>query len=149
MEISQIIDSLEDLLEGSPTVPLSGKSLVNKEEALDIIRKLRLRLPDEIKAAAKISADRENIIKMAELEAQRIIKDAGVRFDEMVDDHEIISAAYKKANEIVSSAEHKAFEIQNGSYEYADRLLEKVEILLIDTAETISINRNELQSFHD
>ena len=149
MEILQIIESLEDVLESSPSVPLSGKTLVNKEEILEIIRKLRLRIPDEIKAAARISEDRENIIRSADLEAQRIIKEAEIRFDEMVDEHEIISAAYKKANEIIDAAQQKAFEIQNGSYEYADRLLEKVESMLMDTAETISINRNEIQFFKD
>ena len=149
MEILQIIESLEDVLEASPSVPLSGKTLVNKEEILEIIRKLRLRIPDEIKAASKISDDKEHILSQAELEAQRIIKDAEIRFDELVDEHEIISAAYKKANEIVDAAQQKAYEIQSSSYEYADRLLEKVESMLMDTAETISINRNEIQFFKE
>ena len=149
MEIYQIIDSLEDLLEGSPSVPLSGKILVGKEDALEVIRKLRLRLPDEVKAATQVTEERDSIIKMAEIEAQRIIKDAEARFDEMVDDHEIISAAYKKANEIINSAQQKAYKIHSGSYDYVDSILEKVEAMLMDTAETININRNEIQSHRE
>ena len=146
MEILKIIDELEDLFEGSVSVPLSGKCIVDRMEVLEIVRKLRLKVPDEVQDAIRIIEDRENIIKMAEVEAQRIINSADDRFDELVDDHEIISAAYKKANEIVSAAQVSAHEIKKSSFNYVENLLEKAETALYDTIDTINANRNEMQS---
>ena len=51
MEIFTLLETLEETLENSRTVPFSGKSIVEKEELLDIIKEIRLKLPDELKQA--------------------------------------------------------------------------------------------------
>jgi len=51
MEMLSILETLEDLVEKSVTVPFSGKCLVDKEEILEIIKEIRLKLPDDIKQA--------------------------------------------------------------------------------------------------
>ena len=147
MEIYEIIEALEELIENSVSVPLSGKSLVNKEEILEIVRKLRLKIPDDIQEAIRVIKDKENIIIGAENEAQRVLKEAEIKFNEIVDEHEIISAAYKKANEIVAIAQQNANEIKQGTYEYVEKLLETVESNLYDTINTINSNKREVQSF--
>ncbi|MCL2165119.1 MAG: ATPase [Oscillospiraceae bacterium] len=147
MEIYKIIDSLEELIEKSASVPLSGKCLVKKEDVLEIVRNLRLKLPDEIQEAARLTADKENVVKNAEIEAQRIIKDADDAFNELVDEHEIISAAYKKANVIITGAEQNAEDIKRGTYEYVQKLLETVESNLYGTLNTLNSNKREIQSF--
>jgi hypothetical protein len=63
-----------------------------------------------------------------------------------VDEHEIISTAYKKANEIVSAAQLNAHEIKKGTFDYVEKLLEKVEGVLYDTVGVIDDNRKEIQS---
>ena len=42
MEIFTLLETLEDMLEKSRNVPFSGKSVVDKEEILDIIKEIRL-----------------------------------------------------------------------------------------------------------
>ena len=44
MEIFTLLDTLEDLLESSRNLPFSNKSLVEKEEMLDLIKEIRLKL---------------------------------------------------------------------------------------------------------
>ena len=51
MEIFTLLETLEDLLEKSKTVPFTDKSIVSKNEILDIIKEIRLKLPDELKQA--------------------------------------------------------------------------------------------------
>ena len=51
MEILELIENLEDIIERAITVPLSGKSLIDKDELLDVIEEIRLKLPDELKQA--------------------------------------------------------------------------------------------------
>ena len=49
MEIFTLLESIEELLENSRTLPLVKKTVVDKEEILDIIKEIRLKLPDELK----------------------------------------------------------------------------------------------------
>ena len=147
MEIYEVIEELEELIEKSVSVPLSGKCMVNKEDVLEIVRKLRLKIPDDIQEATRLINDKENIVKSAEVEAQKVLKDADVRFNEIVDEHEIISSAYKKANDIVNAAQQNASEIKKGTYEYVEKLLETVETNLYGTLNTINSNKREIQSF--
>ena len=51
MEIFTLLDTLEDLLENSRNLPFSSKSIVDKEEMLDLIKEIRIKLPDELKQA--------------------------------------------------------------------------------------------------
>jgi len=149
MDIYGLIDSLEELLENGAAVPLSGKRLVSVGDAVEIIRQMRLSVPEEINEARQIIADRDGIVKKAEAESQRMIKNAEAQYTEMVDNHEIISAAYKQANEIVATAQQSARELKKGAYEYTDRLLEKIERAISETAETLNANRREIESYRD
>ena len=144
-----MIDSLEDLLENSSPVPLSTKRLVSVGEAMELIRQMRLNIPEEIKEAVKIKEERESIVKKAEAESQRLLKDAESKYSEMVDNHEIISAAYKQANEIVATAQQSAREIKKGAFEYTGKLLEKIEEVLYETVETLNSNRKEIETFRE
>ena len=51
MEIFTLLEELEDILENSKSVPFSGKSVVDKDEILEIIKEVRLKLPEELKQA--------------------------------------------------------------------------------------------------
>ena len=51
MEILAILETLEDVIEKSVSVPFSGKCMVDKEEILEIVKEMRLKLPDDIKQA--------------------------------------------------------------------------------------------------
>ena len=149
MDIYQLIDALEELLENGAPVPLSGKRLVSVGEAVEIIRQMRLSIPEEIKAAAQLAEERDSIVKKAETESQRMIKDAEAKFAEMVDSHEIISAAYKQANEIVATAQQSARELKLGAYDYMGKLFEKIERVIFETVETLNANRREIDNFRD
>ena len=49
MEIFTLLETLEDILERSKGVPFSTKCVVDKDEVLEIIKEVRLKLPDELK----------------------------------------------------------------------------------------------------
>jgi vacuolar-type H+-ATPase subunit H len=149
MNIYELIDKLEELLEAGASVPLSGKKLVSVSEAVELIRQMRLSIPDEIKEAEIIREERDSIVKKAETESQRMLKDAEEKYSEMVDDHEIISAAYKQANEIVATAQQSAHEIKMSAYDYTSKLLEKTEQVIYETIKTLNDNRREMGSFLD
>ena len=145
MEILSILETLEDLVEKSVNVPFSGKCLVDKEEILEIVKEVRLKLPDDIKQAKWVKEERQRILMEAQKEANNTIKDAEGKIAALVDEHEITKKAYEQANEIISNAQKNAREIRLGTRDYADSVLNKVEEILKDTLDVIKMNREEIK----
>lgn len=145
MEILAILETLEDVVERSISVPFSGRCLIDKEEILEIIKEIRLKLPDDIKQAKWVKEERQRILMEAQKEANSIVKDAENKISSLVDEHEITKKAYERANEIISNAQKNAREIRLGTKEYADSILNKVEEILKDTLDVIKMNREELK----
>ncbi len=145
MEILSILETLEDLVEKCVTVPFSGKCLVDKEEILEIVKEMRLKLPDDIKQAKWVKEERQRILMEAQKEANSMLKDAESKIASLVDEHEITKKAYEQANEIIASAQKNAREIRLGTKDYADSVLNKVEEILNDTLEVIKLDRQELK----
>ena len=145
MEIFTLLETLEDILEKSRNVPFSGKCITDKEEILDIIKEIRLKLPDELKQAKWVKEERQRILVEAQNEADEIIKEAENRIISMIDEHEITRKAYEKKVEIIETANEMSREISKGTKDYADNILEKVEGVLQDALKTIENNRKELK----
>lgn len=145
MEILSILETLEDVIERSISVPFSGRCLVDREEILEIVKEIRLKLPDDIKQAKWVKEERQRILLEAQEEANNIVKDAEGRISSLVDEHEITKKAYEQANEIIANAQKNAREIRLGTREYADSVLSKVEEILKDTVDVIHVNREELK----
>lgn len=145
MEILSILETLEDIIEKSVSVPFSGKCIVDREEILEIIKEMRLKLPEDMKQAKWVKDERQRILLEAQKEANNVIKDAENKISSLVDEHEITKKAYEQANEIVSNAQKNAREIRMGTREYADSILNKVEEILKDTLSVIETDREELK----
>lgn len=145
MEILSILETLEDLIEKSSGIPLTGKCMVDREEVLEIIKEMRLKLPDDLKQATWIKDERQKILLEAQKEANNIVKDAEGRIASLVDEHEITKKAYEQADEIISSSQKNAKEIRLGTKEYADGILDKLDQILRDTLDVIAMNREELK----
>ena len=111
MEIFTLLETLEDLLEKSKQVPFSEKTIIDKNEFLDIIKEIRLKLPDELKEAKWIKEEREKIIAEAQKDADDIVKEAKNRIIGMIDEHEITRKAYEKKTEIIANANERYREI--------------------------------------
>ncbi len=152
MEIFTLLDTLEDILDKSKHVPFTEKGIVDKEEILEIIQEIRLKLPDELKQAKWIKEERGRILQEAEKEADDIVREAENRIISMIDEHEITRKAYDQKAEIIETANEMSREITKGTKDYADGILENLEnaindinISIAKALETIEQNRNELK----
>lgn len=145
MDILKLLDEMEDILEDSSTIPLSGKSIVDKKELLEIIKEIRIKLPDEIKQAEWIKEERQRILAEAQNEADTIVKEAKIHIEEMIEQNEITKKAKERSEEIIARAKNNAKEVRIGAREYADELLKNVEDVMKSIIETIEKNRNELK----
>ncbi len=145
MEIFTLLETMEELLENSKNLPFSGKAMVDREELLDLIKEMRIKLPDELKQAKWVKEERQRILVEAQKEADDIVKEAENRIISMIDEHEITRKAYEQKAEIIETANEMSREISKGTKEYADSILQNVEAALQGALDTIQNNRKELK----
>ena len=145
MEIFTLLETLEECLERAKNIPFTQKGIVDKEEILDIIKEIRLKLPDELKQAKWVKEERGRILVEAQKEADGIVKEAENRIISMIDEHEITRKAYEQKAQIIETANEMSREISKGTKEYADNILEKVQGVLQEALITVENNRRELK----
>ncbi len=146
--IEQLIDEIEEYIEGCKYQPLSNtKIIVNKEEIDELIRELRMKTPDEIKRYQKIITNKEAILNDARNKAKTLIDEATVHTNELISEHEIMQQAYAQAHEVVTLATSQAQEIldtatmeannvRTAAMQYTDEILANLETLLNQTLNT-------------
>ena len=145
MEIFTLLETLEDIMERSRSLPFTDKGIVDKEEVLEIIKEIRLKLPDELKQAKWVKEERARILEEAQKEAEN-------RIIAMIDEHEITRKAYEQKAEIIETANEMSREISKGTKDYADSILANLEsainnvsVTLNEAIKTIEQNRKELK----
>ncbi|MBE7025731.1 MAG: ATPase [Ruminococcaceae bacterium] len=145
MEIFDVIDQLEDLIESSFTWPIFHKTMIDKEDFMELISDIRLRLPEDLKKAKWVTEQRTSIIEEAHKEAADIIRSAEEQKQQLVNEHEITKKAYDQANEVLANAQKNAREIRLGARQYADDVLAGIEGRLGNLAAEIQAGREELR----
>ena len=121
--IEQIIEEIEEFIEGCRYQPLSStKIVVNKEELEELLRELRLKTPDEIKRYQKIISNKDAILTDAQEKRDAIIAEAKAKADEMVTQTEIMKQAYVQASDTVNNANQEAQSILDSAQQDANNI---------------------------
>lgn len=147
MNVEELLDMLEETLEEGTAVPFAAaKRVVDVDRCRDIVDEVRNNLPDELRDSKKIVADREQIIKNAQQEADNVIKQAEERARGMVSDQEITRRAQKAAVEIVTAAQNQAKELNRASTAYCESILKNSEEVLARSVADIKSTRMNLRN---
>jgi vacuolar-type H+-ATPase subunit H len=149
MDVLKLLDMLEDVIEESSSIPFAQKAMVDKEEVLEIIREMRVQIPDELKQAKWIKEERQRILAEAQNDADTIIEEAHKHINSLVDDNEIARIAKERGEDIIQQAQESAKEMRLGARDYADEVLEGVEGSLRELLETLQKNRSELKGMDE
>jgi vacuolar-type H+-ATPase subunit H len=131
------LDAIEDVLDGSKTVPFSNKVSVEKERIFEIISDIRLNLPNEIRHAQRIIEDHDKIINDAKMKAASIIKESESEAKSLTTNHEIFRRASEQANEFIEETKQSARELKLNAVDYADDILEKSESMIKETMDNM------------
>ncbi len=153
MDGLELLDELEEIIEKGASVPFSGRCILERDELIDLVQELKLKLPDDLKQAKWIKEERQRILQEAQAEADNIIKAANEKGISMINEHEITQQAVEQARHIIEQAKGEALAIEDQAYNYVDSLLETVEKVSVSSMkeleQCISIvrnNRSELRS---
>ena len=127
MNVSSLLDELDEMIDSAWNMPLSGgKALVDAERVREIVDKIRSSLPQEIRAKAIVS-DRSQIIADAKREAETVVRVAEERARVMVNQDEIVRQAQARGSELLSQSQTKAREIRRAANEYVDDLMKRTD----------------------
>lgn len=153
MDGLELLDELEEVISQGANVPFSGRCILERDELMDLVQELKLKLPDDLKQAKWIKNERQRILQEAQTEADDIIKAANEKGISMINEHEITQQAMEQAQQIIEKAQSEAQAIRDSAYNYADDLLETVEKVSVSSMkeleQCISIvrsNRSELRN---
>jgi vacuolar-type H+-ATPase subunit H len=141
-----LLDRLEEALAAGSRVPLTARTLVDEQECLDIVDQMRVTLPNEIKFARRLVAEREHLLAQAREEAERIIRNAELRAGRLVEDHEIVRGAKGRAVEIEDEAERTARELRDEAERYAGQILGRIAERLRQALDGVTTGLHELET---
>ena len=126
MDILHLVDRLEELFNDSRPIPLTHSVIVDEDKILDIIDQMRISIPEEVKKAQQVSAQKDRVMAQAQEEANRTLQLAREKADQLADKDQIAQEASRRASQIVDQARMDAENIKSGADQYA---LESLMIL--------------------
>jgi len=128
MDILHLVDRLEELFfNESRSIWLTHSVIVNEDRILDIIDQMRVSIPEEIKKAQQISAQRDRILAQAQEEANRTLTLAREKSEHLVERDGIVEAARVRAEQIQDQARLEGEKTKREADEYVLQTLTQLE----------------------
>jgi hypothetical protein len=130
MDILHLVDRLEELLNQSRPLWFTRSVIVEEDRFLDIIDQMRVAIPDEVKKAQQIQAQRDRILAQAQEEANRTIAIAREKSDQLVERDAIVQTAQARAEQIHAQARSEAEKTRTEADQYVVDTLTRLEVEL-------------------
>ncbi len=143
MDILHLVDRLEELFNDSRSIPFTHSVMVDEERILDIIDQMRVSIPEEIKKAQQLLAQRDRIMAQAKEEADRTIGIARDKSGELVERDAIVDAARARAEQIMEQAR---VENEKTKREADDYVLQSLTSLEAELDRILSQVRNGIRT---
>ena len=144
MDVLVLIDKLDDVVHNARPVPLTDQVRVDREEIYDLVDQKRATIPEEIKQARWIVKERQEMLAEAKREAERIVREAREQQARLISDEEVTKQAERAADEIVEDARTREREIRLGAEDYADEILNTLEVNLQKFLAAVQRGRDRL-----
>lgn len=143
-ELQDMVDELIAHLREAKSMPLSANVLVDREQFLGMLERLRAELPDELRAARWMVREREAFIARTNERAHEIIERAKAESRRLVSESYVLAEAVEEANVLIRRAEGEARRIRLEAEDEVERMLERTEGLLAELLTRVHGAREEL-----
>jgi hypothetical protein len=147
VDVGDLQDQVDDLivyLHEAKSVPLSSNAIVDREQFLGRLERIRAELPDELRAARWMVREREAFISRTNEKAREIVDRARKDADQLVSDSNIVAEAVEEANILVRRAEGEVRRLRLETEDEIEKKLQNVEALLAETMGQVQAARSEL-----
>ncbi|MCA9980263.1 MAG: hypothetical protein KDD89_05510 [Anaerolineales bacterium] len=145
MDILHLVDRLEQLLNESRHIPMTASLILDEDRIYNIVDQMRVSIPEEVKRASRVIAEKERILAQANEEADRIRDLARAEAEELVKRDAIVQAARQKADSIQENALREADILREDADVYVINVLSKLED---DLLRSLSVVRNGLRKLN-
>lgn len=147
MNVEDLLYELDEMVDKSWSLPLSGgRTVMDAERIRQIVDEIRSNLPQEVRQARAIVADRSQIIGDAKREAETIVRVAEERAKAMINQDEIVRQAQAKANDLVTQAQAKSREMRKAANEYVDDLMKRTDEALTENLAELRKTRQNIKA---
>ncbi len=152
-DFMRILNELECEIKDSKRSMLGGNRYIDEGKCMDYILTLKSLLPQDIKEAQIILAEKENILSEAEDYASHLVSDAKAKANKILDESELIAQAEYEADQILKSAKEEADRIKYETMNSVMDLLKESENKMIDIINCVRDSKNviidEFQSINN
>lgn len=121
------MDRLEELVDRGWRPPVGRKVLIDEEMLLNIIDQMRICIPQEIKEATELLAQRDRLLAKAQEQARRIMAQAREEADRMLEEDAVRAQAGADAEAMLREARGHALRVIGGADRYAEEQLGGLE----------------------
>jgi len=128
-----LIDELEDTLAEGRRMFFGNRLLVDEERILDIIDRMRVAVPEELKQARRVIAEQERLIGEAQAHVRQAMEEQG-----------LLAAVEAERQRLLDLAERDAEATRKGADEYARQVLEELEQRLVRLSASVQNGLREL-----
>ena len=128
MDILHLVDRLEELFNESRPIPFTNNVIVDEDRMLDIIDQMRVAIPEQVKSAEKLLAERDRTLAQAQEEASRTVQLARAKSEGLMERDSIVEGAQTHAEQIVQQAHVDADATRREADEYIMETLTSLEI---------------------
>lgn len=128
LNVIELLEYLQDMIESSPKMPITGKTIIDKKEFIEVINQIINYLPDQFQKAQWVVNEKDKILKDAQKKSDNFKKEAAEMMKQNVETHDIVREAKMRASEIIALAQRDAKAIRIGSREYSNEILVQLDI---------------------
>jgi len=118
MDILQLIDRLEELFNDAKAVPFTHNVVVDEDRMLELIDQMRIAIPEEVKKAQQLVAQRDRVMAQAQEEANRTLQLSRDKADQLVQKDIISQEAQRRADQILAQARAEAEDVRADADNY-------------------------------
>ncbi|MBN2555358.1 MAG: hypothetical protein JXA97_05415 [Anaerolineales bacterium] len=128
MDILHLVDRLEELFNSSRPIPLTHNVIVDEDRMLEIVDQMRISIPEEVKEAQQVFAQRDRVLAQAQEEANRTISLAKKKAEEITGRDAIVDGANRRAEQIIAQAKADAEIVRQEADDYVIDALGSLEL---------------------
>lgn len=123
-----LIDKLLIMTEQAKNIPLTNKMMIEREEVVNLLRRLYDTIPSDMKQARDLLAVEKQIIEESNLQAQRTVNEANTQAQNTVDSanaqaQNTVDSANKQAQATVADAQARASETLRSASDQANAMM--------------------------
>jgi len=146
MDILHLVDRLEELFNESRAVPFTRNVVVDEDKMLEIIDQMRVTIPEEVKKAQQLLAQKDRILAQAQEEAGRIVTLSKEKAEQIVEREAIVKSAQTRANQIINQARDDATVTRREADDY---VIDSLQNLEDEITRTLSQVRNGIRKIEE